>query len=90
MVFTWNPAAMAEIEAAAERVKNGILHEIAQDAVSEAPRDTGEMAATIAVDEANDSVSVGSDHWQYVEYGTENQQADPFMRRALYTRRTIR
>jgi HK97 gp10 family phage protein len=90
VTFQINPRALAEIERLADRARDRVLDEIADDARGMAAVDTGEMRGSIRVDSAGNQVVVGSDHWQFVEYGTENMPAEPFMRPALYQRRNIR
>lgn len=65
-----------------------ILHDIATDARSTAPVDTGEMVGTIREALGERRVYVGSDHWYFVEFGTSRMAAQPFMRPAAYTRRS--
>lgn len=86
--FHVNPTAMAKVEYLLQRAQEQILEEIAEDATRMAPMDTGALKASIHV--RGNKVVVGTDHWIYPEYGTENMRAEPYMRPALYKKRHLR
>lgn len=88
MSIRMNPAALAEIMLRAQHLQEQALEEIAQDARRMAPVETGRLRASIKVE--GDKVTVGTDHWIYPEYGTENMHAQPYMRPALYRKRHLR
>lgn len=85
-----NPGAMAEIERLAERARNQVLDEIANDARRYAPVDTGDLVASIHSDHSSGEVIAEAGHAVYVELGTENMRAQPYLRPALYRKRHIR
>lgn len=86
--ITMIPGWEDHIEELSKPLVDRILRDIAADARSTAPVDTGEMVSTIRVAEGERRVYVGSDHWHFVEYGTSRMSAQPFMRPAAYTRRS--
>lgn len=86
--FTWNAGAAAEIELRGQHAVENALEEIAQDARRYAPVETGELRASIHVQ--GNEVRAEADHAVYVEYGTRNMRAQPFMRPALYRKRNLR
>jgi len=88
--FNVNPAAFAEIEALATRYRDGLLEDIAADAQRYAPVRTGELRASIHANPADGTVVAGADYAAYVELGTEDTPAQPFLRRALYQKRDPR
>lgn len=67
-----------------------VTEEIAEDMRRYAPVDTGALRDSIDVVPAvvgHGRVKVGTDHWQFPEYGTQDQQAQPYARPALYQER---
>ncbi len=86
--FQMNPRAMVEIQLRADHAAENVREEIAQDAKRMAPVQTGAVKASIGV--SGDDVVVGTNHWVYPEYGTENMRAESFMRVALYRKRNLR
>ncbi len=86
--FQMNPLAEAWIMARAQHCQENVLEEVSQDAQRYAPVETGELRESIHVE--GDRVVAEADHAVYVEYGTRYMDAQPFLRRALYQRRTLR
>lgn len=99
--FTANPRLEALIRAAAGEVVRDIAEDIADDARRLVPVDTGRLRAGIHVEHAKDgdahvvSSRVDEDGEEtkvpvYVEYGTRNMAAQPYLRPAAYRRRGAR
>ncbi len=81
--------AAAKIMALAERCQANVTEEVAQDATRMAPRDTGRLAASIHA-EGDDTVVAEADYAAYVELGTSDMPAQPYLRPALYRKRVLR
>lgn len=96
--FEPDPGAQAEIESLVGRTRAKVLADIAMDAKAYAPRRTGAMADSIAVDEANGHVTVDSPG-VFVEMGHDivawghdehrQEHPEPFMRPALFQEREL-
>jgi HK97 gp10 family phage protein len=86
--FTMDPDAFLHLERLAAMAAEDAAEGIADDAERLAPKDTGRMATSIEAH--GDEVHVGTDHWQFVEYGTRYMDAEPFMRPATYKHRELR
>lgn len=84
-------AGLAQIQAAVGRMTERLVDEIAADARNYAPVDTGELVASIEGEARGTSgrVSASADHAAYVELGTENMRAQPYLRPALYKKRAV-
>jgi HK97 gp10 family phage protein len=65
--------------------------EIFGDMLRAVPRDTGELADSGDTQESGDTyrISFGTDHCLPVEFGTRYMAAQPFMRPALYRKRSL-
>ncbi|MEU9819211.1 HK97-gp10 family putative phage morphogenesis protein [Pseudonocardia alni] len=86
MAFKANPTLAIEVQRASDEATARVARQVEARATQLCPVDTGEMAGSIhsrRLSDAHYEVSVGTDHWQFVEYGTRYQQAQPFMRTAL-------
>ncbi|MFD5711326.1 HK97-gp10 family putative phage morphogenesis protein [Streptomyces pharetrae] len=81
-----NPGWEMEIRRAAERKAEEIAEEVAKDARRLAPVDTGHLRASIRTE--GNQVIAEADYAAYVELGTEDQRAQPFLRPALYRKRS--
>ncbi|GAA3230699.1 hypothetical protein GCM10017691_23890 [Pseudonocardia petroleophila] len=81
---------MARFQVEVNRAVGRLVEDIADDARALAPVDSGALVTSIRADQSTGQVSVGTDHWQYVEYGTKNMRAQPFMRPALFRTRAVR
>lgn len=88
--FRMDPDAWAKIQRLSERARDRVLDDIAEDARRFAPVDTGELRESIHVDKHAHEVVASADHAVYVEQGTENMAAQPFLAPALYKRRNLR
>lgn len=88
MDIEFDADAFLHLERIAQMVAEDVAEEIAQDAQRDAPKDTGQMAASVQAEGAD--VTVGTDHWQFVEYGTRHMPPQPFMRPATYKSRTLK
>jgi HK97 gp10 family phage protein len=92
-VFRMAPGWEAKVRAAATPAVDSVTERMADDCRRYCPVDTGELRDSIEALPAVDGfgqVRVGTDHWRYVEYGTRNMSAQPFMRPALYQNRGSR
>jgi hypothetical protein len=80
-------------------VRHRISAEILTDMLRVVPRDTGDLADSLGVDQGDDdSDYIGSsgyanghivDYAGYVEMGTSRMAAEPYMRPALYKNRSL-
>lgn len=86
--FRMNPRAMAEIELIGQHVVENVLEDIAAGAERRAPVETGGLKASIHVE--GNEVRAESDHAVYVELGTRNMRAQPFLKPELYQKRRLR
>lgn len=86
--FRMNPRALAEIERLGQIAQHNAVEDIADDARRHAPVQSGELRASIHVE--GDSVVASADHAVYVELGTHEMRAQPFLKPALYQRRRLR
>lgn len=84
-----DPDGIARFQAELEKCRTAVLRAIAEDARRLAPVETGQLRESIEAHPAEGIVTVGTDHWQFQEYGTRYQDAQPFMRPALYRQRDI-
>lgn len=89
-VFRMDPSAAAKILLIADRARDHALDDIAEDARRYAPVATGELVSSIRVNKSEGTVEATANHAVYVELGTSDTPAQPFLRPALYKRRTIR
>lgn len=81
----------AGIQYARARYARAVAKTVQEDMERLVPVDTGELKSTIHTESVGDSVyiTVGSDHWFFVEYGTSRMAAQPFIRPALARRRGV-
>lgn len=80
------PQIIAGMEARAEAIVAKAAMDIEAHAKSRAPVDTGTLKNSIQairVGEAHWKVVVGADYGMYVEWGTVNQAAQPFLQPAI-------
>lgn len=87
------PGADAHIETLLRGVISRVADDIAEDAQRYAPKDTGRLANSIHVEQVSARqarVKADAPYAGYVEFGTENMAAQPFMRPALYKKRPVR
>lgn len=80
-----NPGWELEVEKAARNTAEEITEEVAEDARRMAPVDTGRLRESVHAE--GNQVIAEADYAAYVELGTEDQKAQPFLRPALYRRR---
>ena len=76
--------------AASSSTVDEVTEAIAEDMRRYAPVDTGALRDSIEAEpavEGSGRVRVGTDHWQFPEYGTRDQDAQPYARPALYQER---
>jgi HK97 gp10 family phage protein len=81
----------AGMQYATARYARAVAKAVEDDMVALCPVDTGELVSSIHVEGDGDTVyvTVGTDHWSYVEYGTSRMRAQPFIRPALNRRRDV-
>lgn len=94
-----DPAAQAHIDALCDRLADRVAHAIASDARRYAPVDTGALRAGIDSEPAvNGHARVGASRDvpgddphvpTYVELGTRNMAAEPYLRPAAYQKRAV-
>lgn len=87
------PGSDAQIEAKLRGAISHLADDIADDAQRYAPVDTGELVNSIHVVQLGPKsarIVADAPHAGFVEFGTENMDAQPFMRPALYQKREIR
>lgn len=89
--FVVSAAGRRQIDAAIERMMGRLVDEIADDAQNNAPVNTGELVASISGEVSGTEGRVGAlaDHAAYVELGTENMPAQPYLRPSLYKKRAV-
>ncbi len=87
--FDWDYDGLARLYLLGNDVAEECTREIAADMRRTVPVDTGELLASIEDVEIDGRgvITVGTDHWKYVEYGTSRMHAQPFIRPALYRNR---
>lgn len=76
-----HPEGYIAIDRQVARVGDAVTNAVARDARKLAPKRTNQMASTIRVTRVGPLlwfVSVGTDHWHYMEYGTLGR--DPVIR----------
>lgn len=78
------------VELTMEQIENVIAPAVAADASRAAPVDSGRLRGSVRVERSGDQVDVIADteYSAFVEQGTSNQTAQPFLRPALYQERT--
>lgn len=76
----------------AERVIADVTEQVYDDARRIVPVDEGDLRESLdwSAEGERGVVSVGTDHWEFVEYGTRYMDAQPYMRPALYRRRVVK
>jgi HK97 gp10 family phage protein len=86
---------VAEVHAAADRYAGRLAEEIADDMRRLAPVLSGALRATIRVEHGSPvtriwvgDTAAGIDYHLYQEYGTSRMAAQPFIRPAVYVRRS--
>jgi HK97 gp10 family phage protein len=86
--FTWEPGLPEHIHRIAADVLEPVAQAVHTDAVRLVPIDTGDLQRSLYlhIDQAGLSARIGSglDYARYVEYGTENMDAQPYLRPAAY------
>lgn len=87
--FDWDADGLAHLYLIGREATDEITREIAADMRRLVPVDTGELRESIEDIEVDGHgvISVGTDHWEFVEYGTSRMDAQPFIRPALYRNR---
>lgn len=83
------PGVDAQIKRVANHFLEDVVEQITDDARRLAAVDTGEMQDSVFGEVVNGSGRVGAtaEHSRFVELGTENMPAQPFLRPALYKKR---
>ena len=75
----------------AHRITEKVTEAVYKDARRIVPVDEGDLRESLdwAAEGSTGVVTVGTDHWEFVEYGTRYMDAQPYMRPSLYRRRVI-
>jgi HK97 gp10 family phage protein len=86
-----NPSAEVGIQYASARYARDVAYAVGKDMRNMCPVDTGELWSSISLQVVGETVyiSVGTDHWHFVEFGTSKMAAQPFIRPALNRRRGV-
>lgn len=86
-----NPQGVAGIQYASAKYARRVAEDVENDIVAGCPVDTGLLVSTIRAESVGDTVyiTIGTDYWAYVEYGTSKMAAQPFIRPALSRRRGV-
>jgi HK97 gp10 family phage protein len=85
-------AARAHVDALVESMLARVGEAIALDARRLAPKDTGNLADSISVDvHGADKVTITdtAEYARYVELGTRYMEPEPYLRPALYRKRSV-
>lgn len=89
--FEWDRDGLDRLYLIGQQTTGGITSEVAGDMRRLVPIDTGLLQSTIediTVD-GRGVISVGTDYWEPVEYGTSHMDAQPFIRPAVYRKREL-
>lgn len=86
-----DPVGVARMQRIGPEVARQVTEEVADDMRRFVPVDTGELRESIRamVTGSTGRVWVGTDHWQFPEYGTRYQRAQPYARPAVLRVRHI-
>lgn len=90
--FTWNRSGQAAVRARIDEIVQNGAQEMAEDAQEYAPVDTGflqDNVEAIKLDEMKARVQANANYAVFVELGTIQHQAQPFMRPAAYKKRSV-
>lgn len=89
MKFVKHPGSDAALDAAITEMLYGLVEDVADDARRNAPVETGELQDSIhgEVVGTEGRVSATADHAAYVELGTSEMPAQPYLRPAVYKKR---
>ncbi len=87
--FDWDKDGLGRLYLLGVMATAEITREIADDMRRTVPIDTGLRPSTIEDVMVDDTgvISVGTEYWEFVEYGTSRMDAQPFIRPALYRKR---
>jgi len=82
---TMNPTGILQIQRRVDRVQDAVTEAVAEDARDMAPIRTGELVESIRTVRLGDvcRVYVGTEHWQFMEYGTSPHWIFPKEKQAL-------
>lgn len=85
-----NAKGLAMIKTATEKTIETVANEIAEDASSNAPVDTGRLSRSMEVEADGDTATITArtPYSAYVELGTSRSAAQPFLKPAAYTKRS--
>lgn len=86
-----DPIGVARLGRVAAQAVEQITKDVLDDVRRYVPIDTGELRSTARAEHLGKMgrVYIGSDHWEYVEYGTRYMRAQPYMRPAIYRVRPL-
>lgn len=85
----WSQTGLGYIQTLVEGFTGDTIDEITDDMRRLVPVDTGELRESIgSIHEGLAGlITVGTDYWSYVEFGTSKMAAQPFIRPAIYRER---
>lgn len=85
----WDYDGLARLYLLIDEAGRPITDAVADDMRRLVPVDTGQLRSTIedTYIDGTGVITVGTDYWQHVEYGTSKMDAQPFIRPAVYRRR---
>lgn len=88
-VLVWDYSALGDLQILVEGYTCEITDAIVEDMRRGCPVDTGELLESIdhICEGLTSLITVGTDHWEFVEYGTSKMDAQPFIRPAVYRER---
>jgi len=86
-----NKDGMRKVSEATQTLLISLGEAVATDARSNAPVDTGNLKSNINMSAAPDEVTITAEasYSAYVELGTSKSPAQPYLKPALYTKRSI-
>lgn len=89
--FTVDAQGVHNLEEVVSVMVGKVADEIAEDAASNAPVDTGRLRGSIetSVSGTTATVEATAPYSAYVEEGTSKAAAQPFLKPALYTKRKV-
>lgn len=85
----WSRTGLDHIQALVSGFTGDVIEEITDDMRRMVPVDTGALLESIdSIHEGlHGLITVGTDYWEFVEYGTSRMAAQPFIRPAIYRER---
>ncbi len=87
----WDYDGLARLYLLIDERGERLVGQIADDMRRLVPVDTGALRSSIEDTYVDPTgvITVGTDYWRYVEYGTRYMDAQPYIRPALYRKRSL-